>query len=96
MYKQPAAAGDLEPFGLTQADLEKDVFVWSDCWESVMVFHSLSSQWRMGFSGASGLDYSSLPFMFKIKNIPEEKQAEIFADIQVMEVAAIQQMREKT
>jgi hypothetical protein len=96
MYQPPVAAGDLDPFGFHQSDFDSDVEVWADCWDSVMVFHSLASQWRSGFSGATGLDYSSIPFVLKVKKIPADRWAELFDDIQVMEAAALQQMQTRT
>lgn len=68
--------------------------VFSDCAEPVMIFLKMSTQWRIiaGFSGALylGLDYTALDFLLKIEKVKD--CAAVFADIQLMERAALTQL----
>ncbi len=71
---------------------EPDYFeVFSENWEAIKVFLSASSQWHTGFSGPTGLNYQSIDFLFKIYSIKNRKA--IFEDIQVIEGAALKEMR---
>ncbi|WP_410003797.1 DUF1799 domain-containing protein [Pseudomonas syringae] len=47
---------------MTLADIPvEEVEVWPDSWKAFRLFESLSTQWRTGPGGASGLDYSAIP-----------------------------------
>jgi hypothetical protein len=69
--------------------------VWPDNWLSVHVFDALSTQWRVGMSGAIGLDYNAIPPVLRMSEVPRKQWADLFADLRVMESAALQKMREK-
>ena len=56
------------------------------------VFDSVFTQWRVGFSGPTGLDYAAVyPLLDRAAKDPQEWD-EMFSDIQVMEGAALKQM----
>ncbi|WP_331852640.1 DUF1799 domain-containing protein [Pragia fontium] len=57
-------------------------------WNSFLVFKAMSTQWRVGMSGATGLDYGCLPQVMDFIGVSEDK-ATVFADIQVMESVAL-------
>lgn len=65
--------------------------VWPDNMPSVEAFLDMATQWRRaGMAGVrSGLDYSVLPAIFAIRNIPKKQQPTIFDDIRVMEDAVL-------
>lgn len=67
--------------------------VLSENWPVVSLFMQLQTQWNVGMGGATGLNYQSVEFLFKIEGI--ENQREMLADLQVMEVAALQVMNTK-
>jgi hypothetical protein len=54
---------------------------------------SLLSQWRVGAMGATGLDYAVLPVVFDLVDVPKADRSSVFADIRVMEDAALEYMR---
>lgn len=68
--------------------------VWPLHFSVLNVFSSLSTQWRVGANGPSGIDYSVLPVVMDLHNIHQQDRAQLFADLQVMESAALEQMRE--
>lgn len=65
------------------------VQVWPENEQSVCVFLTMRTQWRTGMGGPTGMDYSALPFVWRQLRVPEEEQDAVFADLQVMEVAAL-------
>ena len=52
----------------------------------------MGTQWRVGMSGATGLDYGVLPSVFDMYGITDQKEA--FIDMQIMENEALKTMRE--
>lgn len=65
-----------------------------DNWEALMLFISLSSQWRIGGMGeVLGLDYTAVEAVFRIKRI--KSRAELFDALQIMESAALGVFRAK-
>ncbi|MBS0858364.1 DUF1799 domain-containing protein [Providencia rettgeri] len=65
-----------------------DVEVVPDVWESYLVFSAMSTQWRVGMNGATGLDYSVIPNILELLNI--KSKATIFDDLRVMELKALE------
>lgn len=68
------------------------VQVWPANAESVGVLYAMRTQWRTGMGGSVGLDYSVLPFIWEQTQVPQERRAAVFADLQVMESAALTAM----
>ena len=71
------------------------VLILPDNLEAVNLFIDLSTQWRVGASGASGLDYNVLFQMLNMHRVPKKKWASLIDDIQVMEGQALETMSEK-
>lgn len=68
--------------------------VWPENWPAWSLFCQVSTQWRVGMGGATGLDYSAVyPLLDRAAKDPQEWD-EMFSDIQVMERAALKQMSE--
>ena len=61
----------------------------------VQVFKDMSTQWRTGPSGPTGLDYSALPVVFSIRRIKAAEREDVFDFLRVMEVKALSAMRYK-
>lgn len=80
-------------FGLSPDDFEdeeEEVFeVWSCSWPAFRVFEAMFTQWRVGFKGATGLDYTALPVAARMLGISARS---VFEDIRVMEAAALKQI----
>lgn len=72
-----------------------------ECWpeniDSLNLFIALQTQWRIGMSGATGLDYpavfATLDRLHRDKT--DARRDELFADMQIMEAAALKKMAEK-
>ncbi|HHQ4306192.1 TPA: DUF1799 domain-containing protein [Serratia fonticola] len=75
-------------FGLTLEDMASDpVEILPDVWQSFEVFRAMATQWRMGMSGVTGLDYNCLPWVMKLHGV--ENEVVVLTDIRVMEAVAL-------
>jgi hypothetical protein len=95
MYDPAPSEEELEAIGLLREDVEdtSDVEVWPENWVPFKVFNKVSTQWRVGAGGATGLDYSvvySTMDRMKIK-----KQLAVLDAIRVMEASALSTMNRR-
>lgn len=82
-----------EMFGkMTEASV---VEVWPQNWRAFLVFAGLGTQWRVGMNGATGLDYSAVWATLNALVKSAQKRKKIFAQIRVMESAALELMSER-
>lgn len=95
MYASGQSGEQLAALGLTAADLDdEELEVWPCCWSAFLLFDRMSTQWRTGAGGAIGLDYSCLRDVASFLGIKKKQLAEIFPDLQVLEVEALRVMAE--
>ena len=73
--------------------MAETVEVWPDTWQPVSVFCDLRTQWRVGIAGATGLDYSAIPIVFRLRGIPKVEWPSMFDDLKVLESEALEEMR---
>jgi hypothetical protein len=69
------------------------VEVWPDNWTAVQTFIAMSTQWRVGMAGATGLDYGVLPAVLRLTGVPVKERSQAFEGIRVMEDAVLDMMR---
>lgn len=74
---------------------DEPIGVWPDNWDAVNLFVAMLTQWRMGFSGRTGLDYGVVPTVLRLLGIARSSWPDLFQDLRVMEQAALTQMRVK-
>lgn len=55
----------------------------------------MSTQWRIGPSGPTGLDYTALPAVMRLSGVQPADRADVFSGIQTMESAALDMMYAK-
>ena len=78
--------------GLSRADLDsEDVEVWPENMPVLRLFDAMRTQWRVGYSGAYGLDYTPVPAVLDLLGI--EDRAYAFEGLRVMESVAIEEMQ---
>lgn len=88
-------AEQLAVFGLSLDDFEQETIeIWPENLLPMQVFQAMGTQWRMGFNGPIGLDYSVLPMMIKQLGVSKKERKRVFDDVMVMERAALEVMRE--
>ena len=69
--------------------------LWPDNLTAVAAFADLSTQWRVGFNGPTGLDYTVLPTVFRLQGIARKDWSDLFSDLRAMEAEALKTMHKK-
>lgn len=72
-----------------------DVAVWPDNWMAFQLLCDAQTQWRVGVGGATGLDYQAVFALMAFRGIDADLRLQLFDDLQVMELAALEQMSKK-
>ena len=81
-------------FGMTLEEASgPPIAVWPDNWQAFKLFSSISTQWRAGMSGATGLDYNPLFHRMDRMKLTDPEYEELFSDVQTMEDEALKVMR---
>lgn len=63
---------------------------WPENWTVLRLFDAMRTQWRVGFSGAYGMDYNTLPVVMDMLSIDDRQWA--FEGLRVMEDEALKEM----
>ena len=88
---------ELAAAGLTPDDVAPDpVEIWPETLPVYHLFSSICTQWRVGASGATGLDYNVLYHKMDRMKLSSEEFDLLESDIQIMECAALKAMRAKS
>ncbi|WP_431978598.1 DUF1799 domain-containing protein [Pseudomonas fungipugnans] len=96
MYEPGPSAEALAAFGLSLRDLPEEICeVWPDVWPAFQVFEAMSTQWRTGACGATGLDYTSIRDVAGFLGLTRAQVTDIFHDLRVMEAEALRVMAEQ-
>lgn len=88
--RTPSPAGG---FDLSSYYAEKEVEVWPENWRAVILFSRVGTQWRVGMTGVTGLDYGVLFRLMDEEGLVGDAWSSVLADIQVMEAQAMETMR---
>ena len=96
MYAATDDAAELAAFGFSPSDYPDEVVeMWPETSESISLFSSVSTQWRMGPSGPVGLDYTALFARMARLNFDDQTHECLFQDIRVIEGEALRIMNTK-
>lgn len=93
-------AKDIAAFGMPAGMLgcvtaePEPVSIWEEHATTVELFAAMSTQWRVGFNGATGLDYAALPAVFSLHQVPDDQQRDCFSELRMMEDEALKAMHE--
>jgi len=93
LYTKDATAAEADDWGLTVEEANPPTEVWPDNVLSFNTFVAMSTQWRTGMAGPTGLDYGALPDVLRLTQVPRREWAQIFDDIRTMEDAALSTIR---
>lgn len=92
----PSEAEEYERLGFDPEDYDAGPFeVWPENGPSFNVFADMQTQWRVSVDGRTGLDYLALVTVMDFHGVATEDRRQMFADVQVMELAALTQMNKK-
>lgn len=93
------APGDVIARVMARSDRESEASceVWAENWQVLELFIALSTQWTISAMGqCTGLHYPSVESTMNMLCIPCESRAELFADVRIMERAALEFINQKT
>lgn len=62
---------------------------------AVTTFLAMSTQWRVGAAGATGLDYTALPAVLRMRDVPRDEWPDLFEQLQIIETEALTIMIER-
>lgn len=97
MYRRAPTPEEMEATGLAVEDFVGEaVDPWPDNLQALLLFQYLRTQWRTGAAGPSGLDYTVLHWKMDRMNLDPDDYDQLEHDIQIMEVAALNCIYEKT
>jgi hypothetical protein len=87
-------AASMRAAGYEPEDFEGEVFeVWPENWRALELFVMLETQWNVGFSGATGLNYLVALAVIDRMKLDQAEADFLFADLRVMERAALPEMK---
>jgi len=78
---------------LQESESASDGLVYPDNMQVVSIFNDMMTQWRVGATGATGLDYAALPAVLSIRRVKIADREDIFECLRIMESAALTEMR---
>ena len=86
-------AAALAAFGLKAVEPQprhETFSLWPDCLPAFQLWLAVQTQWCVKpTGGALGLDYAGVEACMRLRSVPEEERAGLFGELQVMEVAAL-------
>lgn len=82
-----ALAADVAAFGGEPPELSFEV--WPENWPAVELFMAAATQWRHGGKGPTGLDYTAVEALMRLRRVAKRDRADLLADVQIMERASL-------
>ena len=90
LYATEPNTHELEAFGFTAEDFARPpVAIWPDNQAAVELFISISTQWRTGPNGLTGLDYNVLFVRLDRLPLNPEQHEQLFQDVRILEIEAL-------
>jgi len=86
----------LRAFGLCMAegaalrpDEPQELYLWPCNRQAWGVFLACATQWRVGWGGATGLDYAAVRVVMDVEGVGKKHRAEVFQGVRAMEYAVL-------
>ncbi|MET0332549.1 MAG: DUF1799 domain-containing protein [Dyella sp.] len=68
------------------------VEIWPESWPAFDLYTQISTQWRVGYGGPTGLDYTVVYHELDRRNLDRETYDEMLAALRVIERAALTEL----
>ena len=97
MYARMPTDEEMAASGFTRADFEAEdaTEVWPENMPAINLFSQLSTQWRTGMNGPTGLDYNVLFVCLDRLKLGDQDREWLFDDIRAIESEALQIIHRK-
>lgn len=90
LYATEDSEAELAAFGFTPEDYANErIEIWPENQQAINLFISISTQWRVGAGGPTGLDYNVLFTRMARMDLSDERHEQLFDDIRVIESEAL-------
>jgi hypothetical protein len=86
---------ELAQSGFSRADYETEEEVWEENFSAYLLFSYMHTQWWMGFSGPTGLNYGVLMQKLDRMKLSDEDRDVLEDDVRIMEREALRVMHKK-
>ena len=94
MYEKAPDEKELQAFGLTLEDVAMEpVEIWPENETAFHLFSALGTQWRVGMSGATGMDFGVVYHKMDRMKLTDAEFDDLEQAIQTMEREALKVMR---
>lgn len=82
--------------GMTEADYTRpSPALWPENWPAIRLFTQLSTQWRIGTNGPTGLDYNVLFHELDRAGVAGDAYDDMMASIRVIESTALEEIHQE-
>ena len=90
LYATEDSEAELAAFGFLPEDYANErIEIWPENQQAINLFTSISTQWRVGAGGPTGLDYNVLFMRMARMDLSDERHEQLFDDIRVIESEAL-------
>ena len=80
---------------IADAEGVADQEVYPDVWPALDMLIDMQTQWRVGAAGATGMDYTALETLMRVKRVKTADRADLLGDVRRMESAVLGLWREQ-
>ena len=80
---------------IADAEGVADQEVFPDVWPALDMLIDMQTQWRVGAAGATGMDYTALETLMRVKRVKAADRADLLGDVRRMESAVLELWREQ-
>lgn len=97
MYARMPSDAEMAAMGFTRADFEAEdpTEVWPENMPAINLFSGISTQWRVGMNGPTGLDYNVLFARMERLHLSDQDHEWMFDDIRTIEAEALATINRK-
>jgi hypothetical protein len=96
LYATEDSEAELAAFGFLPEDYANErIEIWPENQQAINLFTSISTQWRVGAGGPTGLDYNVLFTRMARMDLSDERHEQLFDDIRVIESEALRIINKK-
>ena len=95
MYSKNEAESNPFLAGMAAIQAAQEYQIWPENMPAIALFTSISTQWRTGMNGPTGLDYNVLFARMERMKLSDQDYEWLFDDIRVIESAALTAMNQK-
>jgi hypothetical protein len=80
---------------IADAEGVADQEVYPDVWPALDMLIDMQTQWRVGAAGATGMDYTALETLMRVKRVKNADRSDLLGDVRRMESAVLELWREQ-